>query len=230
MALFFTVMDCDEGTWGEVYVRRNNTCVPMPSIKAKRVGEHWETKAQCEEGAQAIEGPTAVLPESHTEVVDSIAEPELGKMNLRWRDCGGSSKAVNFTAVTPAQMHIGRKTHIKASGQLSRDVAAANLTVKMASGFAGLTLASFDGEVCHESHGATTLEHLVHLEWKPLGCPLAPGDFSGELDIWVSPVIPKAFAHTTTTLFAHHEGEEIYCLEIVTTTGDIPDGLTEIMV
>lgn len=162
--------------------------------------------------------------------MSSVAEAELGKMNLRWRDCGASSKSVNFTAVTPSELHIGRKTHIKATGQLSRDVSAANLTVKMASGFAGLTLASFDGEVCSESHGAWTLEHLIHLEWKPLGCPLAPGDFSGELDIWVSPVIPTSFAHTTTTLVAHDEGEEIYCLEIVTTTGDIPNGLAEIMV
>jgi len=230
MALYFTVMDCDEGSWGEVYVRRNDTCVPVPSSKAQRVGQHWETKAQCQDGAEPSEDKNLAVQKSDTVVMETLAEPELGKMNLRWRDCGSSSKSVNFTALTPSQLHIGRKTHIKASGKLSRDVSAANLTVKMASGFAGLTLASFDGEVCSESHGMWTLEHLVHLKWKPLGCPLAPGDFSGELDIYVSPVIPKSFAHTTTTLVAHHEDEEIYCLEIVTTTGDIPTEFAEIMV
>merc|ERR1712139_681200 len=109
-----------------------------------------------------------------------------------------------------------------ASGQLSSDITAANLTVKLASGAAGLTLASFDGEACSESHGAWTLEDLIHLKWKPLGCPLAPGDFSGEMDIWISPLIPTSVAHTTMTLVAHTEDEELYCLEMVTTTGDSP--------
>merc|ERR1712091_157692 len=99
----------------------------------------------------------------------------------------------------------------------------ANLTVKLASGAAGLVLASFDGEACSESHGAWTLFNQIHLAWKPLGCPLAPGRFSGEMDVWVSPLIPAAAAHTTMTLVAHVEDEELYCLEMVTTMGDSPN-------
>jgi hypothetical protein len=228
MALFFAFMDCDAGTWGEIYVRRNDTCVPVPGQKRDRVGEHFDTKAQCEEGAKLSE--LDAVQESQEIVVDSVAEPESGEMNLLWRDCGSSGKVVNFTAITPSTMKIGSKTRIQASGQLSHDITAANLTVKLTSGLAGLTLASFDDEVCSESHGVWTLEDQIHLQWNPLGCPLAPGNFSGEFDFWVSPLIPTAIAHTTTTLVAHSEGEELYCLEIVTTTGDTPNGLTEFVV
>jgi hypothetical protein len=232
MALFFAMIDCDEGSWGEIYVRRNDTCVPVPSSKRQRVGEHFDTKAQCEEGAEPSEDVEAVQ-ESQAFVADSsvaVPDPSLGKMNLQWRDCGLSSKLVNFTALTPSKLHIGRKNRIQASGQLSRTITAANLTLKMASGIAGLTLASFDAEACSESHGVWTLVDQIHIQWQPLGCPLAPGDFSGEFDIYVSPLIPTAIAHTTTTLVAHDGDEELYCLEVVTTTGDSPFGLTEIMV
>jgi len=230
MALFFSWMDCDAGTWGESYVRRSGTCVPVPHSKAKflRVGKHYDTKAQCEEGAEPSEEVDAVQePQALTS--DSAPEPEpestFGGMNLLWRDCGSSGKWVNFTGLTPSKLHLGRKNRIHASGQLSRDITSANLTVKFTSGALGLKLASFDDEVCSESHGVWTLAGQIHLEWQPLGCPLAPGNFSGELDVYVSPLVPELYAHTTTTLIAHMGDEEIYCLEVVTTDGDSPNDL-----
>merc|ERR1711937_616775 len=81
MALFFTVMDCDEGSWGEVYVRRNDTCVPVPSSKSQRVGQFWQTKSQCEEGAEPSQEAEAVIQESHALAATTVAKPELGKMN-----------------------------------------------------------------------------------------------------------------------------------------------------
>ena len=97
------------------------------------------TKAQCEEGAEPSEEDDAVQ-ESQELVLDSMEEPALGKMKLLWRDCGLNGKLVNFTTITPSKLHIGRTTRIHASGQLSRAVTAANLTVKMAAGIAGLEL------------------------------------------------------------------------------------------
>jgi hypothetical protein len=231
MALFFAFMDCDAGSFGDVYVKRNDTCVPVPHQKKDRVGEYFDTKALCEGGAEPSE-EVEVVPESQELVADSVAEPEssLGKMNLYWRDCGGSKKLVNFTAVTPDTFKIGVKNKIQFSGQLSRDITAANHTVVFASGIAGQEWARIEGEACSESHDAWTLEHLIHVQWQPLGCPLAPGDFSGEIDMFFSPLFPTALGHTTTTLVAHHEGEELYCLELVTTLGDSPNGLTEIVV
>lgn len=216
MALFFSLMNCDEGSFGDVYVRRNDTCVPVPSMKKDRVGQYWETKSQCEEGGEFVKSEADTA--SALVVADHVEQPQLGQMHLRWRDCGSSNTAVNFTQVTPSELYIGLKTRIQMTGKLSRAISSANLTMKTASGFAGLTLADIDGDVCTESHDVWTLVNQIHIQWKPLGCPLAPGDFSGELDIWVSPLIPKSFGQTTTTLFAHDNGEELYCLEIVTTT------------
>ena len=232
MGLFFAFMECDAGSYNEVYVKRNDTCVPVPAMKKNRVGEYFETKALCEDGAEPSE-EVEVVPESQELLVDSIAEQESslgGEMNLLWRDCGASGKLVNFTAVSPSTFQIGRKNRIQASGQLSRDITAANLTVTMASGIAGWEWARIDGEACSESHGIWTVEDQIHIQWKPLGCPLAPGDFSGELDIWFSPLFPTKLGHTTTTLVAHNDGEELYCLELVTTLGESPSGLTEMVV
>jgi len=162
--------------------------------------------------------------------VATTPEPDLGKMKLLWHDCGLNSKLVDFTAVTPSELHMGRKTRIQASGQLSRAVTTTNVTVKMAAGIAGLALMAFDVDGCSENHTEHTLVDQIHLTMKPLGCPLTPGAFSSEIDIWVSPIIPKFIAHTTTTVVAHDGDEELFCLELVTTTGDSPWELPEIVV
>merc|ERR1712072_336507 len=94
MALFFSMMDCDEGTWGEIYVRRNDTCVPVPRMKASRVGEHFATKAQCEKGEPSEE--VDAVQESQELVVATTPEPSNGKMKLLWHDCGLNSKLVDF--------------------------------------------------------------------------------------------------------------------------------------
>jgi hypothetical protein len=307
MALYFALMDCDAGTFGDLYVKRNDSCVPVPQYKLKKgqisntTEDVFDTKEQCEASepkcgdvqqcsasgnkpwkqikSEAVEdccdaclaephcagwvfrhdkkkcnlkkdakhivtgcegddcfscgmvsshSPTPSPQTGHAAPVqeqalvsDSDAEPNTGEMNLLWRDCGGSSKLVNFTALTPSKLEIGTKNRITATGQLSSEIGSANITYKMAAGVAGLTLASFDAEACSEGHGAWTLVDQIHLQWQPLGCPVAPGEFSHEFDIWVSPVIPTYIAHTTSTLVAHNENnDEIYCLEVVTTTSD----------
>jgi hypothetical protein len=229
MALFFAFMDCDPGTYSEVYVTRNDTCVPVPHEKRDKVGPIFETLEECQTGAM----PALLedVKESQEPVADAVAEPETGEMNLWWRDCGRSGKSVNFTAISPSTMNIGKKTKIVASGQLSKDITTANITVKTTSGLAGLTLAAFSGEACSGSGDMWTLEDQIHLQFQPLGCPLAPGDFSAEFDFWVSPLIPTSIAHTTSTIVAHDdEGEELYCMEIVTTTGDTPNGPVEMVI
>jgi len=175
-----------------------------------------------EESQALVAAPAAEDPEA----------PELfGNMNLLWHDCGGSNKAVDFTGLTPSKLHMGRKTKIHSQGQLSRAVTTANITVKMAAGIAGLALMNFDVDGCSEKYKEHTLVDQIGLTLKPLGCPLAPGDFSGEIDIWVSPILPKFISHTTTTVVAHDGDEEIFCLEVVTSTSDeSPWELPEIMV
>jgi len=223
MGLFFSVMDCDDGTWGEVYVRRNNTCVGVPGSKAHRVGTIYADRAACEAQGPKLELPQIAPPES----VQQPASPDSGKVNpiwrhnevnLVWRDCGKPSKWVNFTEVTPDSMTIGGIKTIKASGDLSRDIDGANFQVLMSSGGFGLTLLDFSGDACNKKVGKWTLFDQIHLTWKPLTCPMqAGGQFSAELDLFVDWVIPVLIAHTTTTVLGHStDGDEIFCLELVT--------------
>merc|ERR1712232_855605 len=59
MALQFFNMDCDPGTFGEIYVCRNSACVPTYKGK-KGTDEHWETLEECQ--AACIAPPTPVPP------------------------------------------------------------------------------------------------------------------------------------------------------------------------
>lgn len=215
MALFFSLMDCDDGTWGEVYVQRNGTCVGVPKGKADRVGTVFADRAHCEAG----------VPELHTlqveqrEPVREPLVPDSGNVDLVWRDCGSNSKWVNLTELTPASMKIGGHQTIRVSGNLSYDIEAANFLVKMASGGYGLTLIDFDGDACGKKVTKWTLEDQIHLTWKPLACPLqaGAGTFSSEFDLFVDSHVPVSMAHTTTTVMAHTtSGDEIFCLEVIT--------------
>jgi hypothetical protein len=184
------------------------------------------------DGALAEEEEVEAEPVSQALVVPEPEEPEdpedpegiLPTMNLLWRDCGGADKWVNFTGLDQKKLKLGRKTKIQALGKLNREITNANLTVKFASGALGLTLGSLDDEACEKKHGFWTLIHNIHLEYHPLGCPMSPGAFAGQLDVYVSPLIPKLIGHTTTTLVAHTAEEEIFCLEVITTAGDTPNG------
>lgn len=221
MALFFSVMDCDEGTWGEVYVVRNETCVGAPRSKSDRIGTFYNTRASCEARTDAQEPtPKLALPEPEVKEPKEIGTTVGKKVNVEWRDCGSSAKWVNFTKVTPATMGIGGYQNIQGYGDLNRDIEAANFTIKMSSGGFGMTLMDFSGEdACNGKVGEWTLADQIHLTWFPLSCPVkaGPGVFSSKLRLFVDPLVPMSAAHTTTTVLAHSpDGEEIFCIEVVT--------------
>jgi hypothetical protein len=220
MGLMFSVVECDAGTWGEVYVRRNDTCIGTPRSKSDRVGTFYETKASCETQTNP-QNPQEfsfleIAPEEEQPSSEE-ADPQTGKVDLVWRDCGTSTKWTNITSLTPESMTIGGYNNLKAFGDLSRDIEAANFTVKMSSGGFGLTLLDFSGDACGGKVGKWTLAHQIHLEWLPLKCPIQAGDgFSAELRLFVDPIVPRSIAHTTTTVMVHSHGEEIGCVEVVT--------------
>lgn len=229
MALFFVMMDCDAGTFAEVYVKRSGVCVPTPAKKCHgKSCAHYETLADCladVEEVKAVEESQALTVASDPEEPGSDLPLPFQNLNILWRDCGGPDKWVSFSGLDQDKLHLGRKTKITAAGQLSREIPqGTNLTVKFANGALGLTLADFDDEACDKKHGVWTLIHNIHLEYHPLGCPMPAGDFEARMDVYVSPLIPKFVAHTTTTLVAHTADEEIFCLEVVTTAGDTPNG------
>jgi len=218
MGLFFSVIDCDEGTWNEVYVRRNDTCVSTPRSKSDRIGTFYNDRASC--AAQSNpQSPTTLEIEpvlKHDEPVLS-EEVDSGKVDMVWRDCGTSEKLGNITGFTPATMTIGGNSNLQASGVLSHDVEAATFHLKMSSGAAGLTLLDFDGDACGKKIAKSTLLDLIHLTWLPMKCPVKAGDFAASMNLFVAPVVPFSFAHTTTTIMIYDQsGAEVACAEVVT--------------
>jgi len=216
MGLFFAVMECDEATWNEVYVRRNNTCVPTPRSKSDRIGTFYNDRASC--AAQSDpQSPTVSVP-----TVVSVPEPEepevaLGKVDVVWKNCGSASKLVNITKVTPDSASIGLYNNIKASGVLAQDIENATFSLKMASGAAGLTLLDFGGDACNGKTGQWTLVDQIHLSFLPMKCPVKAGDFQAQLRLFVDPAVPVSIAHTTTTVLMHdQDGAEVACVELVT--------------
>jgi len=220
MGLWFSVVECDPGTWGEVYVRRNDTCIGTPRSKSHRVGTFYDTKALCEaqtDPQNSQESSTLEIAPPEEQPSSEEADPQFGRVDLVWRDCGTSSKWTTITSVTPESMTIGGYNNLKAFGDLSRDIEAANVTVKMSSGAVGFTLMDFSGDACNGKTGQWTLLDQIHLEWHPLKCPIrAGGGFSAELRLFVDPIVPRAIAHTTTTVVVHSHGEEVGCVEVVT--------------
>jgi hypothetical protein len=218
MALFFSVMECDEGTWNEVYVVRNDTCVGTPRSKSARVGTFYNTRAECaaRTGGQVAEPLT--LPE-----VEPVHQQVSGtKLKIQWRDCGKADKSVVFNTVTPDTMALGGYHDIEGHGDLMADIESANFTIKMASGGFGMTLLDWsDEDACSGKNGKWTLDDQIHLEKFPLACPVKAGKdaFSSKFRLFVDPVVPVSAAHTTTTILAHDpEGKELLCLEVITAT------------
>lgn len=224
MALHFAVIECDEGTWGEVYVRRNDTCIGAPRSKSHRIGTFYNDRASCEaqtdpQNAVVTESPIQEIaaPSTAVAALEPNLQPQGGKVDLVWRDCGSPAKLANITKVTPDSMGIGLYNNLEASGVLTRDVESANFSLKMSSGGFGLTLMDFSGDACNGKVGEWTLAKQIHLSWLPMKCPVKAGDFAAHLRLFVDPAIPVSIAHTTTTVLVHdQDGAEVACAEVIT--------------
>jgi len=217
MALFFAVNECDEGTWNEVYVRRNDTCVPTPHSKSDRVGTFYNDRKSCEAQTDPQSPSQARIAPPVGDDEEPVEQPAIGKVDVLWKDCGSSAKLANITGVAPDSMGIGMYNTLKASGELSRDVANATFSLKMSSGGFGLTLLELAGDACNDKLGTWTLAHQIHLSWLPMKCPVKAGDFVAQLRLFVDPAVPVSIAHTTTTVLVHdQDGLEVACAEVVT--------------
>lgn len=224
MGLFFSVMHCDEHTMNEIYVRRNETCVPVPKSKSDKVGTFYNDVASCEAQTDPQSSPVMISvepEETHPHEEHFADEPAVevgaGKVNVVWRDCGSAAKLTNITKVTPDTMGIGLYNNIATSAVLPHDIEHATFSLKMSSGGFGLTLMELSGDACDGKIGKWTLEEQIHLSWLPMTCPLKAGDFTQKMRLFVDPAVPVSIAHTTTTVLLHDDdGAEISCVEVVT--------------
>lgn len=52
MGLFFAMMDCDPGTYGEVYFCRQETCIPTFKDGTRQIRDHYQTLSDCQAKCQ----------------------------------------------------------------------------------------------------------------------------------------------------------------------------------
>jgi len=229
MGLFFSVMQCDAGTWGEAYVCRNSTCVGVPS---GRKGE-YKNLAQCEAacGQEPMEDPRAVVDASvqaeeplSIHVGDASNQTvKIGKLAVTFKDCGDANTHGKISTVTPHTLRLGSINTIEGAGVIDQDFSAGNFTIKMVAGVLGLTLVDISGDICEKQKPFATLLGLIHINWDGLDCPLKAGSLSVKLRLRLNELIPVQLAQTTTTVIARTPtGEKIFCAEVFT------DGIGEL--
>lgn len=230
MALFFSAINCDPGTWREHYVCRQNTCIGV--AKAQRLNpfeKKWDTIEDCSKkcGASELPEPEFLpmpVPEPQPEIETAPAPSQLGvggigDLNVIARDCKGPGKALTrVDHVSPSKLPLHGKTKIIGFAVVPKDLQGGNFTLKMVAGVLGLTLVDMTGDYC-EAKSQHTLLGLMDIAWEGASCPIKAGtNVSVTVSVAISPTIPMYLADTTTTVFATStEGETLFCLEIETT-------------
>jgi len=237
MSLFFVLMDCDPGTFGEKYVCRNASCIPVPSHKGK-----YDTLPQCEEACGSEEVTTGgshgkaarrfeVEPQSQTlhvpisdkvetiapKVGNEVVSPEIGRLSVTWKDCGDSQTHAKITAVHPDIVKLGSITTLEGYGFLDKAFQSGNFSIKMVAGILGITLVDVSSDMCQVQKPVSTLLDLIHISWDGLECPLKAGNQSLKMRLRLNELLPPQIAQTTTTVLARSAtGEKIFCLEVFT--------------
>jgi len=224
MALFFGVMHCDRGTYGERYVCRQGTCVGVkkniPSFMRSYDDYDSCDKSCNEETPTESEDTLAVVPADQKPVemktTPMVGSPKIGRVAVEWNDCGNGQAASKIVSMTPNALSLGGKTNIVGTGMLSQSISGGNFSVKMASGLAGLTLFDFSGDLC-TTEKKHSLDGLMSLTWEGMTCPLPAGSSSVTVGLYVSSLIPPIAASTTTTVVATDTaGDTIFCMEVLT--------------
>jgi hypothetical protein len=237
MALFFAMMDCDAGTWGEKYVCRENTCVgvkkQLPFYEKK-----WQTIDDCQKScgstatlpSPALRGsPTAVsVPEAAPVLADGVdlspapvGVEGLGRLQTSWQDCSGVNAIATIDSFTTSArkntIPLHGKTNLLGAGILSKDIEGGSFKLKLEAGVFGLTLIDMVGDICSQK-SVSTLYGLFRMSWEGMECPVKAGNASVPLSITINAIVPLLAAMTTTTVVATRTtGEQIFCMEVITT-------------
>jgi len=246
MALFFAMMHCDPHTWGEQYVCRDNACVgvkkSVPFLDHKRVvGRKWPTLGACQQScgksmvsalpSPGLRGATSPLPSSELKVSphslpasasDLAPAPEpfqlpFEQLQVAWRSCVGFNAIVPIDDFGPSTIPVHGTTKFVGTGILPKDIQGGNFTIKLENGALGITLIDVWGDFC-SSKSVSTLFGLIRFTWDGFDCPVKAGKQSVPLSLTLAPVIPLFAAQTTTTVMAMSaQGEQLFCIEVVTT-------------
>jgi hypothetical protein len=219
MALFFSAMHCDPGTYGEKYVCTQGQCIGVKKKLGfqKTYDDYASCRSSC--GSETSTETDAVGPfaaDLNPEPVPNVASPEIGTVAVEWKDCGDTTAAGRIIGLTPKTLQLSGKTSIVGSGSISKDVSAGNITLKMASGLAGFTFFDFTGDLCDQKQ-EYSLYGQMRMTWQGWSCPTKAGNVSAGVEFDVGAEIPPLAASTTTTVVAWDTaGDMIFCLEVLT--------------
>merc|ERR1712242_130926 len=94
-------MDCDPGTWGEVYVCRNDKCVGVPKSKTNPTWKRFKDIESCSAKCGSSKEKT-VFPAIKAEptVEEQLNPSPVGKVNVNWRDCGSDDRGPTIAEIS----------------------------------------------------------------------------------------------------------------------------------
>jgi hypothetical protein len=232
MALFFSVIHCDHGTWNERYVCRNQQCFGVGKKKHLDASEpQWNTFDDCSKECSSssptflqtpvtrYQQPAAIAPPATPPAKVSSGSEGAGKLYISTRDCGDGHA---LTSVKPSGSPTFRAFgwhKIGGTFVAPKNITGSELIFKTDAGIAGLTLVDLKTDPCGKSKKVSTLFGLLTFGWNGAKCPIAAGtNTSISTEIAISPLIPLVAAETTTTIvWKTQEGETLFCYEVETT-------------
>jgi hypothetical protein len=221
MALFFSAIHCDPGTWGEVYVCRQNTCIGVRK-KLSPFEKKYKTISDCEQKCSGTvtsmqQGlPAPVVHSKSNPPVAPVGLEGIGRVQVRWRDCAEGKALAKVDHYSPSSFPLHGKTKLGGSVIVPKDIEGGNFTLKLMAGVLGLTLVDISGSIC-EKKSAVTMLGLMQIAWDGVDCPVKAGNQSISVTLTLSALIPKIIAETTTTVVATAlTGEQMFCAEVVT--------------
>lgn len=232
MALFFGVMHCDPGTYGEKYVCTQGQCIGVKKhvFWKKTYNDFTSCTSAC--GSEDPAETYAVAPiadSSSAEPEPKVNSPKIGTVAVEWKDCGNEKSIGKITSLTPSTIHLNGKTSIVGSGSIPKNVTAGNVTLKMASGLLGFTFFDFTSDLCGKKQ-EYSLYGQMRLTWAGWSCPTEAGNVSAVVELDVGLEIPPLAASTTTTVVASDAaGDMIFCLEVLT-KGNVKASVDDLLI
>jgi len=229
MALFFSVLHCDPGTWGERYVCRNKQCFGVGKGKHLDASEpQWNTIEDCtkecsDESPEFLRprvdryAPEDTKPPVPASTVSSSAQG-IERIYITTKNCDNSPVLASVAPLGSPSFRLFGRHKIEATVAIPKDIEGGQIIFKTEAGVAGLTLVDMMTDAC-KSHRVSTVFGLLTFGWEAARCPLAAGtNATLTATVAIDPSVPMLAAETTTTIvWTTPQNETLLCYTIEST-------------
>jgi len=228
MALFFSIIHCDPGTWGERYVCREKQCFGVGKGKHLPIWERqWKTIEDCSKECGEDSPKFLSAPVDRYEDENPVPPPAnvssgaegTDKIYITIRNCNNGPVLAKVEEWGPSSsFRLFGRHEVKTTLAVPKDIEGGQIIYKTEAGIAGLTLVDMTTDAC-QSKGVKTVFGSMTFGWEAPKCPLKAGTnvtMTGTIN--VSPVIPMLAAETTTTIvWITPQNETLACATIEST-------------